>query len=297
MLDSSIATEYGKVMTLFVLGAGGQMGSAFELAAAARGLHVALFRHEDCDVRDEGSLSAALAGAQNSDVVINAAAQLGTKNAEDAPRAQAETNAIGAMQAAFVARKYGAAIVHLSTDYVFDGTKSSPYVESDTPNPLNMYGALKLTSEVLVRGANPRAYVTRISSLFGRSRSSTKGPNFVDAMLATAKTSKEVKVDAALIMSPTYALDAANVVLDLIDKRAPYGVYHCANAGACSWLEFAQAIFELAGLNCRTVPRDRTPDNVPRPSNSSLKSEKLSALGIRVRPWRGGLAAYLAERS
>jgi dTDP-4-dehydrorhamnose reductase len=229
-------------------------------------------------------------------VVINAAAQLGTKKAEDAPRVQAETNVIGALQAALVAHKHGAAFVHLSTDYVFDGAKGSPYVESDSPNPLNMYGALKLTSETLVSGANPRAYITRISSVFGRSLSSTKGLNFVDAMLAAAKTEREVKVVDSLIMSPTYALDAANVVLDLIDKGAPYGIYHAANAGACSWFEFAQAIFELAGVDCPVVPRPRAADDVPRPSNSSLKSEKLSALGITVRPWRDGLAAYLAER-
>jgi dTDP-4-dehydrorhamnose reductase len=283
-------------MTLFVLGAGGQMGSAFEQAGATRGLRVTLFRHEDCDVRYEASLSAALAAVQSGDVVINAAAQLGTQRAEEVPHSQVETNVIGAMQAAFVARRYGAALVHLSTDYVFDGAKNAPYAESDTPNPLNMYGALKLASEVLVKCANPRTYIIRLSSLFGRSLSSTKGPNFVDAMLATARTAKEVKVDDALIMSPTYSLDAANVVLDIIDKGAPYGIYHAANAGACSWLEFTQAIFELACVDCRVVVRERAADDVPRPSNSSLQSEKLSALGITVRPWRDGLAAYLAER-
>jgi dTDP-4-dehydrorhamnose reductase len=283
-------------MTLFILGAGGQMGTAFERAGRSRGLRVAPLRHEDCDVRDEKALSAALADTQESDVVINAAAQLGTRKAEDDPRVQAETNVIGALQAALVAHKHRAAYVHLSTDYVFDGAKGVAYVESDSPNPLNTYGALKLTSETLVSGANPHAYIARIASVFGRSLGSTKGPNFVDAMVAAAKTVKEVKVDDSLIMSPTYAFDAANIVLDLIDKDAPYGVYHAANAGACSWFEFAQAIFELAGVDCRVVPRERVVDDVPRPANSSLASEKLSALGIKVRAWRDGLAAYLTER-
>ncbi len=280
-------------MTVFVLGAGGQMGTAFAWAAEARGFRCVRFERTDCDVRDEASLETALQDVSKDDVVVNAAARLSTSEAEERPSEQLETNVRGAMQAALAAHRRGGVIVHLSTDYVFDGAKNMPYVESDAPNPINMYGALKLASELLVRRANPKHIVVRISSVFGHASGSTKR-NFVDRMLAAAASTRQVEVDEILVMSPTYALHAANLTLDLIAKDAPYGVYHGANAGACSWFEFTQAIFEEAGVAAQVVPRDGS-DTVPRPANSSLKSERLPSLGISVRPWREGLAAYLAE--
>ncbi len=281
-------------MTLFVLGAGGQMGTAFSRATQKREVRAAFFAHADCDVRDEASLERALAQAQPGDVVVNAAARLGTLEAEREPRVQLDTNVGGAMNAALVARHRGAAIVHLSSDYVFDGAKNVPYVESDSPNPINMYGSLKLASEVLVRHTNPKHFIIRIASVFGHAVSTTR-PNFVDRILSQAKAASTLEVDSVLDMSPTYALDAANVVLDLMDKNASYGIYHGTNAGSCSWYEFAQAIVAAAGVACRIEQREGV-DAVRRPANSSLRSEHLPTLGIVTRPWRDALIAYLAEK-
>lgn len=280
-------------MKFFIVGAQGQMGCALGQAAAQRGIEARLFSHAQCDVRNEEDLSAALADAQRDDVLFNAAAQLGTRQAEMDPVPQLKTNVRGAMLAARAARTRGAAIVHFSTDYVFDGSKNEPYTESDRPNPINMYGTLKLASELLVHRANPAHYIVRTSSVFGASTHSSKGPNFVQSMLEQARTAQSIEVDEVLVMSPTYALDAANATIDLITHDASYGTYHAANAGACSWYEFAQAIFELSGITCRVVARDGPGDGVPRPANSSLASEKLSAVGIHLRPWRDALAAYL----
>ena len=281
-------------MNLIVLGAGGQMGTAFARAAHERGLRGILFTHAECDVCDVAALARALGAAQPGDVVVNAAARLGTLEAERRPQPQFDVNVLAAINAAFLAQHRDAVIVHLSTDYVFDGMKAGPYVESDRPDPVNMYGALKLASEVLVRQANPKHFIIRISSVFGRGGSKSN-PNFVDRILAQAADAPALAIDQTLVMSPTYALDAAHLALKLIDAQAPYGTYHGANAGACSWFEFAQTICDLSASPCRVLPRAGG-DAVRRPANSSLDSERLSALGVNPRPWRDGLAAYLAER-
>ncbi len=280
-------------MKLYILGAEGQMGCALAQATAERGLDAKLYGREDCNVRSEQSVRAALVDAHAGDIVFNAAARLGTQQAETDPLPQLKTNVRGALMAARIARDLGAAIVHFSTDYVFDGSKNGPYVESDRPNPINMYGALKLASELLVRRANPAHYVVRVASVFGRAKHSSKGLNFVEKMLDLARTQSTVAVDEVLVMSPTYALDAANATLDLITKDASYNTYHAANSGSCSWYEFTQAIFELSGIKCQVVPREGSGDSVQRPANSSLATQKLSGLGIHMRPWRDALAAYL----
>lgn len=283
-------------MRVVLFGAHGQLGVAIAAAARKRGLQVQALGHADCDVCDERAVEAAVRGAGSGDAVVNAAAKLGTGEAQTQPREQFETNVRGALLVALHAQRRGAAIVHFSTDYVFDGAKKSAYLESDAPNPLNMYGALKLASEVLVREANAEHYVLRIASVFGRAQSTTKGPNFVDRMLQAAARPDEIAVDDRIVMSPTYARDAADVALELVHRRAPAGIYHAANAGACTWLDFTNAIFELAGIERRAVPRKGNADPIPRPQNSALASERLADLGLTMRDWRAALAAYLAER-
>jgi dTDP-4-dehydrorhamnose reductase len=116
-------------------------------------------------------------------------------------------------------------------------------------------------------------------------------------MLLAAQSAKTIEIPDDIVMSPTYATDAAALVLDLIHMQAPYGLYHGSNAGACSWCEFAQAIFDLSGADCRAIPRSGEADMLRRPPYSAMKSEKLATLGLATRPWREGLAAYLVERS
>ncbi len=284
-------------MRLVVLGAHGQIGSALAQVAGALGFDVRALGHDKCDVNDEESLRRAFQDLVPGDAVVNAAAKLGTGEAQTHPLEQFQTNVRGAMLVALHALRRSAAVVHFSTDYVFDGTKGSPYLESDVPNPVNMYGALKFASEILVREANPSYYVVRIASVFGTARSTSKGPNFVDRMLQAAGRPQEVAVDNSIVMSPTYAHDAAQLTLELLRIRAPAGIYHAANTGACSWLEFTNAIFEFSGINRRAVARDTAADPIPRPAYSALASERLARLGLSQRNWRDGLAAYLAEKS
>ncbi|HXW76185.1 MAG TPA: NAD(P)-dependent oxidoreductase, partial [Candidatus Eremiobacteraceae bacterium] len=193
----------------------------------------------------------------------------------------------------------GASVVFISSDYVFDGAKKTPYVESDATGPINAYGVSKLAGEMLVRQTNPAHYVVRIASVFGVRGLRGSGGNFVQTMLEKAEQAKPIEVIDDVVMSPTYSADAAALLVGLLVARAPFGIYHLTNAGACSWCEFANAIFELAGVEARAKPTKfvHEPGKVRRPSNSALASEQLGRLGLRQRPWRDGLTDYLAARA
>jgi dTDP-4-dehydrorhamnose reductase len=176
----------------------------------------------------------------------------------------------------------GAPVVYFSTDYVFDGAKGAPYVESDEPNPLSVYGRTKLEGEREVRGG----WVVRSSWLFGWA-----GRNFVRTMLALAETQDEVNVVADQVGSPTYVGHLAEAVPAVLDL--PHGVWHVAAEGECTWAEFAEAIFAEAGKDCRVVPisSDELARPAPRPSYSLLRSERPET--PRLPHWREGLRVCL----
>jgi dTDP-4-dehydrorhamnose reductase len=178
----------------------------------------------------------------------------------------------------------GAPVVYFSTDYVFDGAKSEPYLESDTPNPLNIYGQTKLAGERVIR----EGWIVRTSWLFGWT-----GHNFVRTMLALSERTNEVRVVADQIGSPTYVGHLAEAVPDLLEL--PYGTRHIAAEGECTWAEFAEAIFAEAELDCRVVPiaTEELGRPAPRPAYSVLRSEHGDT--PRLPHWREGLRACLAR--
>jgi dTDP-4-dehydrorhamnose reductase len=277
-----------------VIGANGQFGSDIIRAARERGVQVIALTHAECDVRDEASLDRALADVAAGDAVVNTAAAHKVDECEADPEMAVAVNARGAYHAAHVAAARGAAAVFVSTDYVFDGAKRTPYVESDQPAPLSVYGATKYAGEALVSSA-PRHYVIRVSSLFGVAGARGKGGNFVETMLARARAGEAPRVVDDLVMSPTSSADAAGLLLALLVREAPAGVYHCSNAGACSWREFADEIFAQCGLSLRAQPilAKDTGGRARRPAYSALASERLASLDLRARPWRDALADYL----
>jgi dTDP-4-dehydrorhamnose reductase len=178
----------------------------------------------------------------------------------------------------------GAPVVYFSTDYVFEGRKGEPYVESDEPSPLSVYGRTKLEGEREVRVG----WIVRSSWLFG-----STGKNFVRTMLALGAERDEVAVVGDQRGSPTYVEHLAEATRDLLDL--PYGLYHVAAAGDCTWAEFAEAIFDEAGLDCRVRPISSAElgRRAPRPANSVLRSERPEA--PRLPHWREGLRACLAR--
>jgi len=259
---------------VLITGAGGQLGVA--LAAAFAADEVRALTREEWDVR-----APAPAALERPELVLHAAAWTNVDGAEDDPQGAAEVNVAGTTHAA----ELGAPLVAYSTDYVFDGRKGAPYVESDSPSPLSAYGRTKLHGEA---AAGERAWVVRSSWLFGPT-----GHNFVRTMLRLGAERDEVAVVGDQRGCPTYVGDLAAATHELVGAAPPFGVWHLAAAGDCTWADFAEAIFELAGLDCR-VRRITTAEfgaRAPRPPVSILRSEK----GAPELPhWRDGLAACLA---
>jgi len=259
---------------VLITGAGGQLGRALAVTFVAD--EVRAVTREEWDVRHPAP--AALAGPH---LVLHTAAWTNVDGAEDDPQGAAEVNVGGTSHAADL----GAPLVAYSTDYVFDGRKGSPYVESDSPSPLSAYGRTKLHGE---GAAGERAWVVRSSWLFGAT-----GHNFVRTMLRLGAERDEVAVVDDQRGCPTYVGHLAAATRELVDGAAPFGVWHLAAKGDCTWADFAEAIFAEAGLACR-VRRITTAEfgaRAPRPPVSILRSEK----GAPELPhWREGLAECLA---
>lgn len=241
------------------------------------------------DVTDAGAVRTAV-DAERPDAVINCAAYTNVDGAEEDRDAAMRGNAEGARNVAAAAAGVGASVVYPSSDYVFDGTKGSPYVESDDTGPISSYGESKLAGEVETATANPKHFVARTSWLFG-----TGGKNFVETMLGLADRMDEVSVVQDQTGSPTFTGHLAEGLVQLASTDA-HGVHHVAAAGHCTWYDFAMAIFEDAGVDCRVKPTTTAEFVRPaaRPAYSVLGTERSDP--IRLPDWRAGLRAYLQER-
>jgi dTDP-4-dehydrorhamnose reductase len=259
---------------VLITGAGGQLGVA--LTEAFAGDDVRALTREEWDVRFP-----APAAVGQPELVLHAAAWTNVDGAEDDPQGAAEVNVAGTAHAA----ELGAPLVAYSTDYVFDGRKGSPYLESDSPSPLSAYGRTKLHGEA---AAGELAWIVRSSWLFGAT-----GHNFVRTMLRLGAERDEIGVVDDQRGCPTYVGHLAAATHELVGAGAPFGLWHLAAAGDCTWADFAEAIFEQAGLACR-VRRITTAEfgaRAPRPAVAILRSER----GAPELPhWREGLAACLA---
>ena len=276
-------------MKLLVTGAAGMLGRDVLLAAGNAGHDVVGYGRAELDVTNPAALDRKL-DLERPDVVINCAAWTDVDGAETAEEAAFAVNGSGAGNVAAAAAKVEARILHVSTDYVFDGVKGAPYVESDQPAPLSAYGRTKLAGEEAVAAANKRHFIVRSAGLFGLG-----GRNFVDTMLQLAKTRSEVTVVRDQVGSPTYTWHLAYGIVRLIGG-IEYGIHHMAAAGQCSWYEFAGEIFELAKVECRvlSITSEEFGAPAPRPPFSALASQREHA--IRLPSWQDGLAGYLAQR-
>jgi dTDP-4-dehydrorhamnose reductase len=271
----------GRRRRVLITGAGGQLGRALGEAFAEDDV-VAATR----DVWDVASAPGDTVSQGEFDLVLHAAAWTDVDGAESDPQGAAAVNVGGTANVAALAASRGAPLVFFSTDYVFDGRKTTPYVESDGPNPLSAYGRTKLHAEA---AAGAGAWIVRSSWLFGRT-----GHNFVRTMLALAADRDEVAVVDDQRGAPTYVADLAAAVRELVDSGADPGVWHLAAEGDCTWADFAEAIFEEAGVTCR-VRRIATGELVRpavRPAYSVLRSERAGA--PQLPHWRDGLRACLA---
>jgi dTDP-4-dehydrorhamnose reductase len=276
-------------MKLLVTGAGGMLGRDVMLAAGNAGHDVAGFGHTELDIVDAAAVEKRLDLARP-DVVINCAAWTDVDGAEEAEEAAFAVNGTGAGNVAAAAAKIGASVVYISSDYVFDGAKGAPYVETDQPAPLSAYGRTKLAGEEATAAANKRHFIVRSSWLFG-----VGGGNFVETMLRLAATQNEVLVVRDQVGSPTYTWHLAHGLVRLIEG-IEFGTHHMAAAGHCSWYDFAREIFEQAKVECKVLSgtTEMMGRPAPRPALSALVSGRRHA--IELPTWQDGLAGYLAQR-
>lgn len=282
-------------MRIVVVGARGQLGT--DLMRVLEGEDVIPLSHQEIEVADFDS-SLKVLKEYSPDVIINTAAYNRVDEAEDEPELAFEVNAFGPRNLALISKEVKTTLVHISTDYVFDGTKTSPYTESDPPNPLSAYGLSKLTGEYFVRSILSNYFIVRTSGLYGRAGSRAKGGNFVETMLRLARNHDEVRVVNDHVLTPTYSLDLARKIEELIQTEL-YGLYHITNSGSCSWYEFTKRIFELMNLKTKVVPIS-SPEfraRAVRPSYSVLENSRLKEIGLAsLRSWQEALADYLKER-
>jgi dTDP-4-dehydrorhamnose reductase len=286
----------GSGVNLLVLGGWGQLGT--DLARVAEGRHQVIRPpRSDVDVRDAAAVARAAQEARP-DAIMNLAAFHKVELCEQDPETSFAVNAVGAWNSARAARSVGARSVFVSSDYVFDGEQAGGYAEDDRPGPLNVYGVSKVAGERAVALGCPESLVVRGSGLFGHAGSSGKGGNFVETMLAKAAAGEPISVVDDQIFAPTSTRDMADRILLLLERQAPPGVYHAANAGSCSWYRFARAVFELAGVEADLTPRPAGEQAVRRPHCSVLLDTKGAVLGLPPnRSWRDALAWYLETRS
>jgi len=281
-----------------VIGSTGQLGhDLVEILRAANRFEVVALDHSQIECADAASVRRVLLPLR-ARAVINCAAFVRVDDCESLAREAFAVNALGALNVARAAAESGAKCVYLSTDYVFDGAKDSPYVESDATAPINVYGASKLAGEHLVRQAAPDWLIVRVASLFGKTGARGKGGNFIETILANARKGEPLKVVDDILISPTYTRDASRAIAQLISAGVT-GIMHAANSGACTWYEFAKTALDLCQLAApiAAVSSSQFPTPTRRPRNSALASLRLSQeFNITMPPWRDALRAYLIEK-
>jgi len=281
-----------------IFGSTGQLGSDLVSVLQDSGkFDVIPLTHEIADCTDAEAVRKAVRHS-NPQFVVNCAAYVRVDDCEDHAREAFDVNAIGALNIARACAEIDALCVYISTDYVFDGEKKDPYVESDPTNPINVYGTSKLAGEYLVRQAARRWLIIRVASLFGKTGARGKGGNFIETILAKAKKGEPLKVVDDIHISPTYTRDAAEMIKHLISAQET-GVAHAANRGACTWYEFAKMALDLCAIkvSLAAVPSADFPTRARRPKNSTLGTERLFAgAGVRTPTWQEALRAYLQEK-
>lgn len=285
-------------MKVAVIGSNGQLGT--DLMAVLSEKHTTTgITHAQMDVTNQQQCREVLASIAP-DVVINTAAFHNVPLCEKHVDRAFAVNATGALNISRICEEITAWHIYISTDYVFDGKKKTPYYEWDAPHPLNIYGLSKLAGEYATLNYCSRGVVVRVSGIYGRVPSRIKGTNFVYTMLKLGKEKGKVKVVDDEVLTPTATLAIARQINILLEALEP-GIYHCTCQGWCSWYEFACALFKLAGMNNVVVePCSATElsSEVKRPSYSVLENTHLKRLGIDHMPhWHEALAEFIRSLS
>jgi dTDP-4-dehydrorhamnose reductase len=280
---------------IVVIGASGQLG--FDLMRAFENRQPVGVDHAMVDIEAPNAISEMIARLEPT-LVINTAAFHNVELCETRADRAFAVNALAVGNLAAQCESSGIPLVHISTDYVFDGRASEPYAEDAPANPISIYGISKLAGELLIRRRTDRHFIVRTSGLYGLRGSTTKGYTFIERMLTQASAGQKLSVVNDMTFSPSFTLHVAKAIRDIVE-RGTFGTFHVTNSGQCTWYEFASEIFRQAGLSPEVTPvtTDAFPTQARRPRFSALRHGAIERLRLPPLPdWKEGIADYLAER-
>ncbi|MFF5993857.1 dTDP-4-dehydrorhamnose reductase [Lysinibacillus sp. KU-BSD001] len=276
-------------MKILVTGANGQLGQELVQQLLKQNMELFAYTKSDLDICDLNTVIEVVKKIQPH-VIINAAAYTKVDLAESNQELAFTVNAYGQRNLTVAANKVGAKVCYVSTDYVFNGNATEPYEEYALANPIGIYGKSKYAGEQLTQTLSTKYFIVRTAWVYGE-----YGPNFVKTMLRLAREKDELGVVSDQIGSPTYTVDLAEFIIELVQTEK-YGIYHCTNGGSCSWYEFAKAIFEEANIDIKVnaLTTEQYPTPAKRPSYSVLGDTALKLNNFKpARHWREGLKAFL----
>lgn len=281
-------------MTVLVTGAGGQLGKCLKKASLNFPHITFLFKDfVELDVTDQDSIDEVFDN-NNIDYCINCAAYTAVDLAESEPQKAFLINSVAVKSLSETCKDNEVVLIHISTDFVFDGTKTTPYIESDPTNPINVYGTSKLSGEQHIKSILKRYFIIRTSWLY-----SEYGSNFLKTMIRLGSEKKELQIVHDQIGSPTYAMDLAHIILDVIEsKNEDYGTYHFSNEGSISWYDFAKEIFKLTDLEVKlkAIQSLQYPTQANRPKYSVLSKKKIKdVLGVPIIGWKESLKEAISN--
>ncbi len=284
-------------MVVLVTGSTGQLGQSLQfIASKYSSIDFAFCPSSELDITDLNSCRTVFS-KYRPDYCINAAAYTAVDKAESEPEKAQLINAIGAKNLAEVCQEFNVVLLHISTDFVFDGQNKSPYTENDFPNPTGIYGKTKLDGEIAIQQTLKQYFIIRTSWVY-----SPFGNNFMKTMLRLASERDSLSVVNDQIGTPTNAVDLAEILIKIIltDNQKPstdnFGIYNFSNEGQCSWYDFAQKIFEInqININLQSIPTSSFPTPAQRPSYSVLDKTKIKkAFGIEIRNWEESLKTVI----
>ncbi len=282
-------------MRVLVTGAGGLLAAAIVREFAAAGDTVLALHRAELDLTRAEQV-ATIVGASGADLVINCAAYNNVDGAEVDATAALHVNAFAVRALSRAARQAGAGLVHYSTDFVFDGEQTRPYLEDDPANPRSTYGASKLLGEWFAI-EHPEAYVLRVESLFGAPGPGGSRTGSLGGILTSIRNQAPTRLFVDRTITPGYTPDIAAATRELVMRRAAPGLYHCVNSGPTTWVAVAQEAARLLGLPLNMVPTTLEAENLPakRPEYSVLSNQKLAAAGIVMPAWQDALGRHLAH--
>jgi dTDP-4-dehydrorhamnose reductase len=285
-------------MRIIVIGADGQLGS--DLCKSLKRTDLIPLTQNDIEISDIDSVLASCR-KYKPEVIVNTASYIRVDDCEEKSDLAYKINAIGARNLAVAAGECGAALAHLSTDYVFGGDekRDRPYNEFDSPLPVNVYGFSKLAGERFIEHLCSKYFIIRTSVLYGISPCIGKGTNFVDTVTSLSAGQRDLDMVSDQVFSTTYTVDLAEHIARLIDTKC-YGVFHIVNAGQCSWYEFAVEVLKLVGSKSRVkaIISREFPTKSKRPHYTALANYHMQLLGMEnMRGWQEALKAFLKEKN